>query len=383
MKVNKKNYLEGIEVLRGIAVLLILGIHTMMVFYPDFLYESVDYRANGWLDVSNFKRLLLNFNPFGKAWFGLAIFFTISGFIIHYQFLKSDKKSLRVSRFLSKRFWRIYPPYFVALLIFFSLNSTFSYEGIKDLSFHLFLIHIFSKETYFSINGCYWSISVEFMFYLLYPLLLLIIRKISIKNFAIALTIFALLCELSNLEFLYYPKLWVGYWLNWIIGAFLAEKFVKGERLSKKPLLVFVILYSLHYLLDFNQYTLGLSRFAGMIAAVFLIDHFLYVDLSKNKIGYKSSRFFIFIGTISYSIYLLHQPFLHIFIPAFWQDISYYLALIISVFVSWLIIILLAYSFFNLIEMKSSNFKRILSVKGRIRSFSTFRFFSRIKVNNS
>ena len=76
-----------------------------------------------------------------------------------------------------ERFFRIYPPYLVALLflaLVYPISKLYFASRVDTAQFisHLTLLHNFDQRSFFGINAAFWSIAVEVQLYALYPLLL-------------------------------------------------------------------------------------------------------------------------------------------------------------------------------------------------------------------
>jgi peptidoglycan/LPS O-acetylase OafA/YrhL len=106
----------------------------------------------------------------------VCFFFILSGFILTYSYPNLDSLEAKKSFFIA-RIARIWPAHFffflaVSLLSFFGL--IWNIGGLKSALSNIFLIHAFipTKEMFFSYNSVSWSISVEFFFYLCFPFIL-------------------------------------------------------------------------------------------------------------------------------------------------------------------------------------------------------------------
>src|SRR5215469_5366122 len=94
---------------RGIAILSVFLFHSL---FATFHLSNLPW--NGWFpDVASSKTLLLLL-PVTMGWAGVAIFFVISGFCIHYSFHQHGRNW---RTFFLRRFFRICPPYFFAVLL--------------------------------------------------------------------------------------------------------------------------------------------------------------------------------------------------------------------------------------------------------------------------
>src|SRR5690348_12342622 len=147
--------LRGIDALRGAAALGVV------------LYHAVDQSAKA-LPASLFQypaRLVQLASSFG--YIGVFLFFVISGFCIHLQWAKSKaagtEPEIRFIPFWKRRFRRLYPPYIIALLLFFlvaasTLGISLTRFFFYDLGMHLLMLHNLDARTTYTINGVFWTL---------------------------------------------------------------------------------------------------------------------------------------------------------------------------------------------------------------------------------
>lgn len=101
------------------------------------------------------------------AFTGVDLFFVLSGFVFApYLF----GKPLRVRAFAVRRFFRIYPAYLLALLIYFGMAWSSGRELLYGWQ-HVLFAHLQSREMAFYYNPVFWSLPSEVEFYLLLPVL--------------------------------------------------------------------------------------------------------------------------------------------------------------------------------------------------------------------
>ena len=322
---NEQNHLPFLYNLRGIAILSVYLLHS----YVLSLGIS-DLEWSGYFRKFDFSFSYLLLFPFSYGSAGVAIFFVISGFCIHLSHARSEDSNWL--SFFRKRFCRIYPPYLVALCIFFFLPpwGSFSFEtSTRSLQFfsHLLLAHNLYAESYFSINPAFWSIAIEVQLYALYPILTWITGKYGWKSgiLVVATVELAIRTSLSLYRVINWSPLPVfifcspfAFWLSWSIGAYLAESYLKNKR----NVLTFLRL-------DFMIITaLTAPLFKPTEAFAFLIyslttgvaiNHFIsnVSRISEHKFY---SRFWLHLsklGRVSYSFYLIHQPIILWIIPKF------------------------------------------------------------------
>lgn len=252
----------------------------------------------------------------------VPIFFAISGFCIHLAHRRSTRKDWPT--FFIRRFFRIYPPYCIILIIqccLFRTHLLATGEVVDRGQFfsHLFLVHNGWERTFFGLNGSLWSIAVEVQVYLLYPLLLALTRALgwtwtlvvtgliefgcrACPGIAIALHL-----PTDPNALIYSP---FGYWFSWAVGAVVAEAFLNGQPLpfARIPVWLFPVM------VPFMYATVWLQPFffpLSAIATAVVIARLLSAENVPSARVPWMTRYLRYAGTISYSMYLIHQPFVY------------------------------------------------------------------------
>lgn len=156
-----KTYLTGADGIRGIAVLIVLAMHAVSVFFPS----TMPYLAG-----------------MGKV--GVWLFFVLSAFLLTYKFIIKGFAFSEVASYVIGRFLRIIPLFAIAVYIY-CYAGYYPIEKIRDVLF-------FDTGFYHM-----WTIPVEFKFYFILPFisasLIAITKRSGIKStFAIALAMIAL-----------------------------------------------------------------------------------------------------------------------------------------------------------------------------------------------
>ncbi len=376
-------HIPFLDSLRGVAILAVFLFHCLA---PDAAVGNLELGWHGWLRDFRIPLGQIVTFPLTVGWIGVSIFFVVSGFCIHLSHEKSRDKDLGI--FFLRRFFRIYPPYLIALLIFafvfpwtkldFSsaLVHTRSYfvYSMVSLVTHLALVHNFSSTVSWAINGAFWSIAVEVQLYLLYPLLLVITRQIGWNRalwitgaIELGLRAFAGLTHIEATWLVLNP---LFFWFSWTIGAALAEAYLKKLPLpfSGLSLKLFPLLFIVFYMIK------PLSIFCFTLAAlatVYLMSYWLSnpnkIPSSPNRIGFFSNHL-RFAGLISYSFYLIHVPllcavFYLIRIPFPGYEFPYLLSVAICA-ASWFLILIPSYLYYRLIELPSIALgKRVIELR--------------------
>jgi peptidoglycan/LPS O-acetylase OafA/YrhL len=118
---------------------------------------------------------------------GVSLFFVLSGFLIYLR--HSSPESLhrtQLIRYFFHRFARVYPMYFLVVVGSLAWTLAYIYPPMPSLSvianfllLQLSLVRGFSDEYKFMGVGQGWTLTVEATFYILFPLMLLLIRRIG------------------------------------------------------------------------------------------------------------------------------------------------------------------------------------------------------------
>ncbi|WP_299176140.1 acyltransferase [uncultured Chryseobacterium sp.] len=255
---------------------------------------------------------------FLRANVGVSYFFILSGFIMIVAYHKKDK--IDYLEFYRNRFARIYPLYVVGLLLYcITRYSNFSiYKGLL----YLLGIQSWIPGEAMILNFPGWSISVEFLFYLLFPLLYNRFYSRNNKSiWVITVLIWIITQVFSNLYVNsvwyegphtkshelshYFPLLHIN---EFLIGNLAGLYFVKN--FSQKNYDVPVVLIFIAVLLSLIFIPLNFHN--GLMAVLFIP---LIVLISKNN-GRLTLFFSLkpleYLGEISYAIYIVHIPVLYI-----------------------------------------------------------------------
>ena len=277
---------------------------------------------------------IFGYQPFRGGFVGVDIFFVISGYLITSIILKElvTTSSFSFKHFYERRIRRILP----ALLFVMLVTLPFAWMYLMPLSFVDFSKSIlyslgFSSNFYFHYSGQQygaesgllkpflhtWSLSVEEQFYILFPIVLIITFK-YFRNHLLTILVIGLIISLqiadfasrnyssANFYFLH-TRMW-----ELLAGSILAYfEITLGHRSKNKTLNL--ILPSIgvfligHSILFFNDEMFHPSFYTlSPIIGVCLIIWFSNKDELITKI--LSTKLFVGIGLMSYSLYLWHYP---------------------------------------------------------------------------
>ncbi len=152
--------LPGLTALRGLAVLLVLLRHAAWPFWS----------SDGLAAVAGFDIGVV----FVNGWIGVDLFFVLSGFLIAHHLMRAEAAGRRfeLAPYLTRRFFRIAPLYYVVLALVAAGAIPFYRVGEEALGARI-LWHLAFLQDYLGsdIVVAFWSLGVEEKFYLLAPVL--------------------------------------------------------------------------------------------------------------------------------------------------------------------------------------------------------------------
>jgi peptidoglycan/LPS O-acetylase OafA/YrhL len=331
---EKRLRLDTIDVLRGIAAFSVALYH---IWGHDggYAFASIGVVPQT-LNPTFFDYII---SPFRWGYLGVSLFLVLSGFCIHLPYARKKQQkgdySFRPREFFTRRIWRLYPAYIVAVVgtagvlwvaqSFSSLRieDRMAIPTFADVVGHLTMAHGFIEDQFYSIVSVFWSLSLEFQLYLLYPLFLFFFRKIGTLRAVVLLTIISLVWRYCAIVYFdnglisiatQGPYTLMGNVLarmpEWLFGALVAELLLSKKKAmssfaSISSIIIVIaaaILTTLHQeLWAATDILFGL----GFALLVFFVA-FKEYSLRKNVNRSFLFRWFVKIGVISYSLYLFH-----------------------------------------------------------------------------
>lgn len=268
-----------------------------------------------------------NHNVLPGGFVGVDVFFVISGFLMTAIIYGGiNKSNFKLWEFYKARGRRILPALVIMILVvliygwLYMFTTEFKTLG-KHATSSLFFISniIYWKESSYFSPGAEekwllhtWSLSVEWQFYLLYPIFLIFSRKIFNDKMAKFIVVFAALASLTIS--IYASKILVSSsfyllptraWEMMAGGLVFLFPFNKSHGMKFELTGIALIIVSL-FLFNGEDYWPSYNALLPVIGAMLVIS-------SYSQHGLLSLRPFQFIGSSSYSIYLWHWP-IYVFI---------------------------------------------------------------------
>lgn len=258
--------LDTIDHLRGLAAVIVCFNHLGHAL-PPFIEHSIT-------------------SPWGRT--GVQIFFVISGFIIPYSLFRGKYTIGHCGQFLWKRFLRLYPPFFLALLFtFLASTAAATIKSAPPVNTPLEWIKSALLLMTPGENPVFWSLGVEAVYYLFigltFPLLFAAKRSTRLLSFG-ACAILGLLCSNHVPMTVHLPFFLAGFAVcYWALG--MESRFVAATLACASIALAF-------------PFFTAPKLVAGVFAVVALCS---FIPFHLGRAG----KFF---GDISYSFYLIHFP---------------------------------------------------------------------------
>ncbi|MFP3564637.1 acyltransferase family protein [Paraburkholderia sp. SIMBA_030] len=361
-----------IDAMRGFAALLVAYFHCRQVEWVGMqtFHQSVGHALN--------LNAIAAYLTFPIAWgsAGVPIFFVISGYCIHrsaaLRLAKNPDYRLDTGNFWVRRFARIYPVLLAALVLTFALDWISLQlppvnHKIREIGLQAFLVNLFSLQGVagktFGSNGALWTLSLEVQFYLIYPLLFALRRRLGMTSVlaivAVINVLSAYVLERHDIQF--FPS----YWFSWTLGAWIADAKARSAPDARSPAWLyglaaaFIALgcVAFHYG-QYGAFQLWAIGFA----------FYLYKALARPRAASAETagvRLLSRFGDFSFSMYLIHLP---IFVLL--SSLLFRSSLQMSIWPSFgymLVAVPVAYVFYRLVELPAMKWSASFKPKAALK----------------
>ncbi|CAL1518010.1 acyltransferase [Chitinophaga sp. MM2321] len=317
---NKKLY--GLDHLRALAIIMVLFYHYRMFPHPH------------WLD-----------NIMGFGWTGVDLFFVLSGYLISSQLFVNIAagKEISLPEFFIKRFFRIIPAYLLLLAIYFLIPAFREREALPPLWKFLTFTQNFNFDIKnFGTFSHVWSLCVEEHFYLLFPLVLILLLHFKTMKkgglILLAVLLFGFVVRLYSWHFLIAPEAGQNnFGITWYrymyyptynrldgllagvaIAALFAFRPAVKERLTKHGNIILlaglIVLTGAWFLCKAQQsFHASISGYPLVAAGYGLL---VMAAVSPSCVLYRyNSRVTALIARLSFVLYLSHKGVIHLVHP--------------------------------------------------------------------
>lgn len=316
MNVNnlESKRVEYLDSLRGLASISVVISHFVLAFRLDVQFKMI-----------YFSPLHFFFDGFSAV----TLFFILSGYVLTLSLERNNH--LFLESFYLKRIFRIMPAYVMTLFLS-AIAYYYFQKGIhvnnwatefwnKPLDF----LHFCRQVVFFSPNGNAelvpqnWSLKIEMLYSFLIPFLYFIYKKLGSLYFSFLVVILYLFFQLP--VFIIHFSLGIFLALNQKRIVVFFQKIKVRYRIILILLILFLYTYRytvpMYYYYIFRKQSVILNN-ENLIWIITGIGAFLVLlySLSSNKLQkFLNFKAFVFIGRISYGIYLTHMIVLISIIP--------------------------------------------------------------------
>lgn len=279
------------QALRGIAATWVMLHHAFWGQHVVHLYAALP------APIAHFLFL--------RGFYGVEIFFVLSGFIIAHSIRGARINGRYIRDFAIRRSLRLDPPYWAAIAFALAMGALsarvthqpYVFPSLADILSHLTYTQVFFGYPY-TISGVFWTLTYEVQFYLILVIAVMLFQKLArrMRTIAAALIVFGplyviawvwgVMIQGNNAEGFFYVN-WYGFFAG-ALGYWAA---------SKRQLLV-----------PFWALVAGLLLLGRDISQVCAVTAVLLHVTLKNGSIVRALSFgpLQFLGTVSYSLYLIH-----------------------------------------------------------------------------
>jgi peptidoglycan/LPS O-acetylase OafA/YrhL len=259
---------------------------------------------------------------------GVSLFLVLSGFCLYVPFAGGRASRFKSRDFFLRRCRRLLPAYYTSLVavlvLYLAAGAWLGYQRFtpdqlaEQVLAHLTLAHSLFPNTFYALNGAYWSLALEWQLYLALPLLVWGIRRFGLPRTATAAIVCNIVYRLAlalvisrgviasdgALAVAVLPNILPGRWAEFVFGMIAAELYANGSVASLAKFAWLGFLLGVPTSLALYKLPVGHLLFGITYASL------LCLVLASSTIVSRvfSWRPLVALGIMSYSIYLVHQP---------------------------------------------------------------------------
>ena len=271
----------------------------------------------------------------GAGYYGVDLFFVISGFLITYILYSSNEDTFWNSykKFIGRRTLRIFPIFYLTVIILLIFQMSYVQQYLVFIVSYTFNYAKIYYHMPFSPIIHFWSLCVEEQFYLFWPFIVLSLRKKP--KFLLAIILFIIVLGFSQMTFSIMKSMKEYNYVNLLtrmgslgMGAFgallyktnkLPDNLLRNKFVEYLFLILLVVCLVIHSRFIF---------FPLACCSLYFIMKVVHSDFSINILNtILTNKLMVYIGSISYGVYVYHLPLgyylsKYIFDPV-WSSINF------------------------------------------------------------
>lgn len=301
---DERPHVRALTSLRFVLAMIVVAVHYDQLLSPGMIYVHRSY---------------------GLGTCAVTAFFVLSGFILTYQYFHEKGTPINRREFWRARFARIAPMYWFSLLLALCIVPAADLPSEKNMPLVLLTSGSFShmwlpiRDLFSGLNGPAYTLSIEFFFYLIFPMMIAPIARNGWLWLIGALAVpVAMLCvtpqSMTDWALYFFPP---GRLAEFIIGCVAGVLFLRHRNLRLPFTLAEVLVFGTFF--AFIYITAPWHRadhpfmnvlYRTATAATFALMTFVFAYQSGRLSKVLSWAPFVVLGEISYAIYLVHMIFM-------------------------------------------------------------------------
>ena len=373
-ELNRGDRDEALDGLRGIAALMVVFFHCGVEFrLPPFVLPGYS---------------------------GVHLFFVLSGYLIWRPFLARllDERPLPSSRrYAARRFMRIYPTYFLALIVFIGMRFVghLHTPTLRGVLLHVLLVFNWGNPAEFlDINIAMWTLAIEAQFYVILPIAAALAKRLGPARARLGALlvplVFVIVGWISRvleyqatrpgqlrfrLPFSFLDLFAMGMFVAYLelahASSFRGRPLLRTALLLCAPVLLFgtnywfVVAGGSDWLSPPNVALLCL--YPTLICAGFALILLVVLTRSRYPVALLTSAPLVFVGRISYSMYLFHVGVGYLLLTRLPREVSAWLASHFPMYALAQLgpVLLVSYLAYRVVELPSLRWVESFSLRAR------------------
>lgn len=352
-----RQQIKELDGLRGIAIIMVFLYHILP--RSAFIYDNASMK--------------ILYKDLNIGWAGVDLFFVLSGFLITSSLLELKSKERFFVNFYGRRTLRIFPLYYLSLVLIFVVFSFTDAKAIEALGSYKIFYYLFAQNWIFALSltqvpeyiGQFWSLAIEEQFYILWPIL---VYKFKHKTFLMINAAIIVLVLLYRFYAFYIAQIDTSSFFLYfstftridtiVIGSLIAllfhsvdiRKYLLWIKCLTPALALIMIVFAASHSTGVARnnpltMTIGFTVIGLLFGCVLILA--LILDETSLLRCFLRSAILRFFGKYSYAMYLFHMPIIVLYVAMYKKmgahGIRYWLLFFFSALATTIIVALISW----------------------------------------